>query len=329
MSERLKILSIDGGGIRGVIPAVVLMKIEELTGRPICRLFDLIVGTSTGGIIALGLTRPDGEGEPANSAAELLDLYAEHGRRIFSRSIWHRTRAFGNALDEKFPAHQLEEVLEDYLGDARLSDALTDVLVTAYEIETRSPWFFRSRRAREKPDEFDFPMAKVARATSAAPTYFEPLKLETEGTVDYWALIDGGVFANNPAMCGVAEAMGEYGRDDLLVVSLGTGELTRRIRYDDARDWGLLGWARPILDVVFDGVSDTVAYQVKQLCQAEEGVETYHRFQVALEIGKDDMDDASATNIHALKLQGQRLVDERAHELEELCATLTSLVAQT
>jgi len=329
VSERLKILSIDGGGIRGVIPAVVLMKIEELTGRPICRLFDLIVGTSTGGIIALGLTRPDGEGEPANSAAELLDLYAEHGRRIFSRSIWHRTRAFGNALDEKFPAHQLEEVLEDYLGDARLSDALTDVLVTAYEIETRSPWFFRSRRAREKPDEFDFPMAKVARATSAAPTYFEPLKLETEGTVDYWALIDGGVFANNPAMCGVAEAMGEYGRDDLLVVSLGTGELTRRIRYDDARDWGLLGWARPILDVVFDGVSDTVAYQVKQLCRAEEGVETYHRFQVALEIGKDDMDDASATNIHALKLQGQRLVDERAHELEELCATLTSLVAQT
>jgi patatin-like phospholipase/acyl hydrolase len=325
--EPMRILSIDGGGIRGVIPAIVLKEIEERTGMPICRLFDLIVGTSTGGIIALGLTRPDGNGEPANSAAEILDLYAEEGGRIFSRTIWHRARAFGNAIEEKFPAGPLEEVLREYLGDARLRDALTDVLVTAYEIERRTPWFFRSRTAQEDA-AYDFEMTKVARATSAAPTYFEPLKLETEGTVDYWTLVDGGVFANNPAMCGVAEAMGTYGRDDLIVVSLGTGELTRRIAYEEARDWGLLGWARPILDVVFDGVSDTVDYQVKQLCESKEGVRRYHRFQATLDIGKDDMDDASATNIHALKLVGQGLVEKRGSDLDELCESLASAVGQ-
>ena len=326
MPEPMRILSIDGGGIRGVIPAIVLKEIEARTGMPICRLFDLIVGTSTGGIIALGLTRPDGNGEPANSAAEILDLYAEEGERIFSRTIWHRTRAFGNALEEKFPAGSLEDVLTNYLGAARLREALTDVLVTAYEIEQRTPWFFRSRKAQEDP-AYDFEMAQVARATSAAPTYFEPLKLETEGTVDYWTLVDGGVFANNPAMCGVAEAMGGYGREDLLVVSLGTGQLTRRIAYDEARGWGLLGWARPILDVVFDGVSDTVDYQVKQLCESKEGVRRYHRFQAALEIGKDDLDDASATNIHALKLVGESLVDERGSDLDELCETLAQPVS--
>jgi predicted acylesterase/phospholipase RssA len=321
----MRILSIDGGGIRGVIPAIVLTKIEERTGRPICRLFDLIVGTSTGGIIALGLTAPNGDGEPVNSAAEILDLYAEEGERIFSRSIWHRTRAFGNALEEKFPAGPLEEVLEKYLGKTRLSEALTDVLVTAYEIETRTPWFFSSRKA-QKDSAWDFPMTKVARATSAAPTYFEPLKLETPSTVDYWTLVDGGVFANNPAMCGVAEAMGEYGRSDLLVVSLGTGQLTRRIPHDEAKNWGLLGWARPILDVVFDGVSDTVDYQVKKLCESKEGVRSYYRFQTALEIGKDDMDDASPTNIHALKLVGETIVETSGADLEELCETLAQPV---
>src|SRR5919108_1940492 len=315
MPEPMRILSVDGGGIRGVIPAIVLKEIEERTGRPICRLFDLFVGTSTGGIIALGLTAPNGDGEPANSAAKLLDLYAEEGERIFSRSIGHGRGAFDTALEENSPHEPLEEVLEEYLGETRLRDALTDVLVTAYEIETRTPWFFSSRKAREDA-AWDFPMTKVARATSAAPTYFEPLKLETEGTVDYWTLVDGGVFANNPAMCGVAEAMGQYGRADLLVVSLGTGQLTRRIAYEEACNWGLLGWARPILDVVFDGVSDTVDYQVKKLCESEEGVKRYYRFQAALEIGKDDMDDASPTNIHALKLVGETLVEESGADLE-------------
>lgn len=314
-----KILSIDGGGIRGVIPALVLTEIEKRTKTPISKLFDLIAGTSTGGIIALGLTKPNEQGEPEYEAEQIVDLYAEHGKRIFSRSIWHRVRAVGSLLEEKYPAEDVEEVLDEYFGETRLQDALTNVLVTAYEIERRSPWFFRSSRAASNPGEFDFPMKKVARATSAAPTYFEPLKLEVEGAVDYWALVDGGVFANNPTVCGLVEAKVEHKRDDVLVVSLGTGELTRRIAYDEAKEWGLVGWARPILDVVFDGVSDTVDFQAQQLC----GVGRYYRLQATLDIGNDDLDDASATNIHALRLLAQRVIEDRRDELEELCAVLT------
>lgn len=318
----IKVLSIDGGGIRGVIPALVLTEIEKRTERPISKLFDLIAGTSTGGIIALGLTRPNELGEPKYSAAQIVDLYAKNGKRIFSRSIWHRTRAMGSLLEEKYPAEEVEEVLDEYFGETLLHEALTNVLVTAYEIERRIPWLFSSRDAATNPS-YDFPMKKVARATSAAPTYFEPLKLETDGTVDYWALVDGGVYANNPTLCGLVEAKKELGDDDVLVVSLGTGELTRRIPYEEAKDWGLVGWARPILDVVFDGVSDTVDFQAQQLC----GEGRYYRFQATLDIGNDDMDDASATNIHALRLLANNVVEDRGDELEALCAALTAEVA--
>lgn len=319
----VKVLSLDGGGIRGVIPALVLTELEQRAGKPISQLFDLIAGTSTGGILALGLTKPNGMGEPEYRAADIVDLYANEGKRIFSRSIWHKTRAVGSLLDEKYPASPIEGVLDEYFGDARLKDALTDVLVTSYEIEKRSPWFFRSRKARED-EQFDFPMKEVARATSAAPTYFEPAKLEAKGTVDYWALIDGGVYANNPTMCGIVEAKRSHGADELLVVSLGTGQLTRRLVYEEAKDWGLVGWARPVLDVVFDGVSDTVDFQAEQLCDVVEGERRYYRFQAALEIGNDDMDDASATNIHALRVLADELISTQSDDLDAVCAALTA-----
>ena len=317
-----KVLSLDGGGIRGVIPALVLAELEQRTGKRICQLFDLIAGTSTGGILALGLTKPEGDGGPQYQATDIVDLYAKEGHRIFSRSIWHRTRAIGTLLDEKYPASGVEEVLKEYFGEARLKEALTDVLVTAYEIEKRSPWFFRSRRAREDA-EYDFAMKDVARATSAAPTYFEPEKLAAEGAVDYWTLVDGGVFANNPALCGLVEAKHVHGAEDVLLVSIGTGQLTRPLSYDTVKDWGLIGWARPILDVVFDGVSDTVDFQAEQLCDVVEGERRYFRFQTSLEIGNDDMDDASATNIHALRVQATDLIGRQSDDLDAVAELLT------
>jgi len=321
-----KVLSIDGGGIRGIIPALVLTEIERRTGKPISKLFDLIAGTSTGGIIALGLTKPNEKGEPEHRAGEIVDLYSGKGKRIFSSPILHQLSTAWGLLDEKYAAVEVEKVLDEYFGETRLSEALTNVFVTAFEIELRSPWFFRSTRAGTEPDH-DFPMKKVARATSAAPTYFEPLKLEGAGQDKDWALVDGGVYANNPTMCALVEARTVFGADDVLVVSLGTGEPTVGIPWKDAKDWGLVGWARPLLDVVFEGVSDTVAFQAEQLCPPVEGKRRYYRFQVQLPQLKtaiDDIDDARDATIQALRLVAENLIQKRDAELDELCRTLTA-----
>jgi patatin-like phospholipase/acyl hydrolase len=320
MAGTRKLLSIDGGGIRGIIPAMLLAEIEERTGRPIAELFDLIAGTSTGGILALGLTAPGPDGKPRYAAADGIQLYEREGPRIFSRSIWHKIHSVWNVEEEKYPSDGLEAVLLEYFGEARLKDALTEVLITSYEIERRVPFFFKSRRARDPatPD-YDFPMRQVAQATAAAPTYFEPLKIEAGDRGDYYALVDGGVFAHNPGMCGFAEMKVMFpDAQEYLVVSLGTGELTRPLPYHEAVGWGLRQWAQPIIGVIFDGVSDTVHYQLQQMLPEA----NYYRFQARLIEGNDDMDDASRTNLRALRLIAESLIRENDEALTALCARL-------
>ena len=183
MTQLVKILAIDGGGIRGIIPATLLAHIESTTRRPIAQLFDLIAGTSTGGILALGLTIPRTVGEPLYSAQRFVEMYEREGPKIFTRSLWRRIVACNNLTEEKYSAAGLEAVLERYFGDSRLADATTDVLVTSYEIAHSFPFFFKSSNARLRPD-YDFPAREVARATSAAPTYFEPMKLPAVSSTD-------------------------------------------------------------------------------------------------------------------------------------------------
>lgn len=323
MSSVIKILSIDGGGIRGVIPAMVLAEIERLTGKPVAELFHLIAGTSTGGILALGLAKPDDQRKPQFSARQMVSLYEQEGSRIFSASLWQKIRRLGNLLDEKYPADGIEDVLHEYFGEARFKDVVTDVVVTAYETERRFPFFFKSRNAKTK-DGYDVEMRLVARATSAAPTYFEPLKLDVSDPAEYYSLIDGGVYANNPAMCGYVEARTMFPEaTEFLVVSLGTGELTRPLRYQDVKGWGLAQWAQPILNVVFDGVSSTVDYQLRQLLPPNaSGVMRYYRFQVRLDPSTDDLDDASRDNMRSLKLLAESLIRDRTDDLHDLCAQL-------
>lgn len=318
MADHFRVLSIDGGGIRGLIPAMVLDHIENVTGKQIWELFDLIAGTSTGGILALGLTKPHSEGKRAEFfARDIINLYEENGGRIFSKR-------FGRSLvDERYPSHTIEAVLEEYFGDARLSDSLTEVLLTSYEIERRRPIVFKRMHARSngaKRREHDLPMKQLARATSAAPTYFEPMRIDMEAPRDYLALVDGGVYANNPALCAYVEANRLKEPDQhILLISLGTGELTHPLRYDDVKDWGLLTWARQIIDVVFDGVSDNVQYLIEQL--AAEG-DYIFRFQVRLNEDTSALDNVKPENLRALKLVAEELIFQERQKLEKLCRIL-------
>jgi patatin-like phospholipase/acyl hydrolase len=320
----IKVLSVDGGGIKGIIPATVLAYIEQKTGQPISALFDLIAGTSTGGIIALGLTKPAPDGTPQYTAEDGVALYVQEGPVIFSRS-WYRKIPGWNLIEERYPSGPIDEVLLTYFGDTRLKEALTEVIITSYDIEGRAPYFFKSRHAKD-PDRprDDFFMRDAARATSAAPTYFEPAKITMPGEPPYVALIDGGVYAINPAMCAYAEVRHVYPPEaPVLVVSLGTGENTDPLPYDEVKGWGEASWARPILDVVFDGNSDTVDFQLRQLLPDAESLPRYHRFQILLEGASDSMDDVSEENLQALQDLGAKLVADNQAALDELCGQLT------
>ena len=135
MATPYRILSLDGGGIRGVIPATVLAAMERELGQPIASSFDMIAGTSTGGILALALTIPGADGRPRYSPADIVKMYVDEGPSIFHASPWEKLARLGNLNGPKYGCSGIEGVLKQYFGDARLKDALTDVLITAYEID--------------------------------------------------------------------------------------------------------------------------------------------------------------------------------------------------
>jgi len=171
-----RILSIDGGGIRGIIPGQILVyledKLRELDNNPQGRLadyFDLFAGTSTGGILTCAFLCPDPM-LPATSkftAQDAVDLYMDKGIDIFSRSIWQKIKSVGGLSDEKHSAGEIEKYFMEYFGDTKLSELLKPCLVTAYDIERRSALFFTQQNAVSSGR--DFHVRDVARATSAAP----------------------------------------------------------------------------------------------------------------------------------------------------------------
>jgi patatin-like phospholipase/acyl hydrolase len=306
MAAGARVLSIDGGGIRGIIPALVLADLERRSGRRVFELFDLIAGTSTGGILACALSAPD-----PLPAAEVVLLYEQEGPEIFDRSIWQRAKSANGLLDEKYDSGALTRVLERFLSDKRLSETVPDLIVPTYDTAVPGPHFFKTRDARERP-ESDALLSLVARATSSAPTYFEPAKVGDR------SLIDGGVCAVNPAMCAYAEVLRDTAAADVTLLSLGTGEHTRRRPWNQIKDWGLAEWARPILEVVFDGISDVVDYQLRHAL----GDGRYWRLQVELTRASDDLDDARPENIRRLREHGEELIEARSAELDLLAGHL-------
>jgi patatin-like phospholipase/acyl hydrolase len=313
----VKVLSIDGGGIRGLIPALVLAEVERRTGRRVADMVDLVAGTSTGGILACGITRPGPDGAPLYSAEELANIYVEEGPRIFHRGLLKQVFSLGGLVDERYEDDGLNDALERYLGDERLSGTVADLFVTAYDIKDRFAFFFRSARAREDPT-YDFPLVQVARATGAAPSYFEPAEATDLAGARTYPLIDGGIYAVNPAMCAYADVVAAGREQELeLMLSLGTGEHTRAYTFEQVRWWGQLKWARPLLDMVFDGVADTIEFESATLLR-----DRYVRLQTVLDVASDDFDDASEENLAALRAEAEQLIAASGEKIDRACAIL-------
>jgi uncharacterized protein len=308
----MKVLSIDGGGIRGLIPALVLAEIERRTGRRTAEMFDLIAGTSTGGILACALARRGEDGLPAHSAEELADLYVTEGPKIFHRSLLKRFTSLEGLIDERYDDEGLNAALATYLGEDRLKSVVTDVMLTAYDVQDRFAFFFRSSRARTD-EEYDFSLAEAARATSAAPTYFEPVEVTDAAGARTYPLIDGGVYAINPAMCAYAEVAGDLE----VLASLGTGSHTKAYEFADVKGWGKLEWAQPLIDMVFDGIADTVDFELATLAG-----DRYRRFQAELRYASDALDDASESNLRRLEGDAERLIESKTAEIESLCEVI-------
>jgi predicted acylesterase/phospholipase RssA len=239
LNQRFQILALDGGGIRGLFSAAVLAHVEEDLGIDVSHHFDLIVGTSTGGIIALGL----GLGLRAK---EIVDFYAKHGPRIFRNVLG--VRAASHWLVRKFPQKHLCSALRapDIFGNKTLGDSRKPLVITSYNLGEDDIYLFKTPHHPDLVRDWRVPAWQVALATSAAPTYF-PLSRD----IHDMRLVDGGIWANNPTMVGIIEAADIFGAsfDQISVLNLGTSSeiLKRPARLNWA---GKALWAKPAVDLV-------------------------------------------------------------------------------
>ncbi len=321
-----KIISIDGGGIRGIIPGQVLVALEKKlqiktgnTDARIAHYFDFFAGTSTGGILTCLLLCPDETNPlmPKFTAKQAVDLYMNNGNKIFDASSWQK---FTQGLfDEKYPSAPIEKTLLKYFGNTRLSSLLKPCLITAYDIMERKTHFFAQHDYNRKGDGGDFLIRDVCRATSAAPTYFETALIKSISGVSY-PLIDGGIFANDPALCAYSEVRNAKGlptAKDMFILSLGTGSESKSYNYNKAKDWGAVGWIKPVIDIMMSASAETTHYHLLKMFAANGNQNNYMRIQPkSLSNAKPDMDDASLNNLMALKEVGIKTAENCNSDLD-------------
>jgi patatin-like phospholipase/acyl hydrolase len=343
--QAVRILSIDGGGIRGIIPATIVayleQKLQQKTADPETRIadyFDLIAGTSTGGILSCAYLNPSpnyAKGRPMTAEAA-LELYTKYGDRIFSRPTARKWMSIFGLLDEKYSVRNIEQLMKTHFGEENcLSDLIKPCLITSYDITQRKAMFFDQINAKLKKDK-NFKIWEVARSTSAAPTYFEPAKIKSV-MGNAFPLIDGGLFANNPAMCAYIEAhktafsqidtsrqMPDHPLcNEMLIVSIGTGSVSQAYEYDKMKDAGKINWIRPIIDIMMSASSETVDYQLQQVfntCQHLQGdvKNNYYRLKPKLGDADSAMDNVDPTNLTALHQAGLDYIKKNQEKLDEI-----------
>jgi predicted acylesterase/phospholipase RssA len=339
---------VDGGGIRGLVPALVIAELErrlqDASGeeRRVSDYFHLFAGTSTGGLIALSLTAPDpgSPGRPRVRGEQLATFYTEDGPKIFRRSLVQRLVTVDGWAAPKYTLAALKAAIENRLGPTRLESALRDLVVASYDMTAREPYFFKRWRARESAER-NQPLIDAALATSAAPTYFPAHEVAGR------ALVDGGVFAANPVIAAIAEALKRTGDepanltpDDLLVVSLGTGLYEQGFSTAQVSGWGKIGWIvprgddPPILSAMLGGASDGADHWAHMLLNHTPGDDLpepteigrgprYFRLQVPLH-ASIAMDDASPEVLgDRLPAAANALITSHESELTEIVLRLS------
>lgn len=248
-----RILSLDGGGVKGAFSASVLAEIERMTGKRIADHFDLVTGTSTGGIIALGI----GLGL---SCQEILEFYKVHSPKIFPATGLHRRLRFlYRTIWPRRSQRQLRKALEAVFGDAKLGDSSRRLVLPSYDGNSGRIHLFKTAHHGGYRQDLFKSAVDVAMATAAAPTFF-PAYSSSNGP----AYIDGGVWANNPAMLGVLEAICILKQIPQVLDLLSVGTTTEPFYVTKCRRMGgILQWHKGIVDLLLQAQSDSILGQVK------------------------------------------------------------------
>jgi uncharacterized protein len=337
-----RILSIDGGGVRGIVALSILQWIEdEIIKKPIGTCFDMFAGTSTGGLIACGITVCDDNNfkNSKYSITQLKELYYKEAVKIFPERSGIKKVA-GNVNDLFSAKHSKQgfcDLLETIFDNKRLTDCNKPIFIPSYDVDRLTPVYFTSRRIYPVSAPYisepsaNVKIIDICRATSSAPTYLPSHRFMhvDDANRSYNAnCIDGGVFLNNPSMAAYGEVISNskhpiYTNDPLMqtaipqnniyVLSIGTGKTNRNIIPRNENNWGKLKWIKPLINIMMESNSDTVDYQLQGVAHNR-----YLRINIDIEEKYAQMDDSRKETLDYLVQEVKKQIIENkrwAHQL--------------
>jgi len=330
--SRTRILSIDGGGIKGIVPAVVLLHLEKLLKQlsnnqnsRIHDYFDLFSGASTGAIIIAGLLSPDKNNRPKYSPEEILDLYLENGHIIFNSSLFQEIKSVSGIVNVKYDPDGLESVFEKYFGKSELKGLLKPSLIPVYDLSRGKNYFFRQQKALTSP-RHNFYVKDLLRGATSALSYFPPAQISTVNGLEHRCFIDGGVFANNPALSAYAEFRyhnSQLHAKNTMMLSLGTGRKTTNLDCEVTANWGAAEWLYQGSYLTSNAVASASDYQLNAVYDNKPN---YLRLDASFDDEQSSsMDNTDKEYLDYLISLGESIVKEKQSEIntfaEELIKT--------
>jgi patatin-like phospholipase/acyl hydrolase len=322
----IRILSIDGGGIFGLVPLIILQFIEKYTQKSICDFFDYISGTSSGGIIALALSCPDEKGKPLYSTSDILSLFQKKAPMIFQKSLVHKIlchipllNKFYSLFFPKYCEAGAEKVFKNTFHNTTLSQSLCHTFVSTYALTKPEShlYVFSSPEVKKsvQKGKADFLIRDIAFATSAAPTFFPPryirclYKNAPPYTIPY-AFIDGAVAMNNMSLFLYAYARKKHPNRPIHILSLGIRQKPINIKKSYCKRMGIVSWLKKI--TCFIPHSQTSSHQavLKQLISQSPHKDIYERIQPPYGIFLEEFDNISRTHMQKILDVGKKTLQK-------------------
>ena len=327
--SRTRILSIDGGGIKGIVPAVVLLHLEKLLKQlsknqnsRIHDYFDLFSGASTGAIIIAGLLSPDKNNRPKYSPEEILDLYLENGHIIFNSSFFQEIKSVSGIVNVKYDPEGLESVFEKYFGKSELKSLLKPSLIPVYDLSRGKNYFFRQQKALTSP-RHNFYVKDLLRGATSALSYFPPAQISTVNDREHRCFIDGGVFANNPALSAYAEFRyhnSNLHAKDTMMLSLGTGRKTTNLDCEVTANWGAAEWLYQGSYLTSNAVASASDYQLNAVYDNKPN---YLRLDASFDDEQSSsMDNTDKEYLDYLISLGESIVKDKQSEINSFAEEL-------
>jgi len=323
---KIIILSIDGGGIRGIVPAAILSYLEKEIQKiqkdyriKIGNLVDFVAGTSTGSIVGSMMLIPNHKKYPKYTMDEIVQMYFDMGDDVFKNHFWHNIKTLWGLLGPKFPSSNIEPLLLKEIGFCKLEDLVKPCMFSGYDIEKRKVIFYTNNDINKKYKNYY--VKDIIRGSTSIPSYFPPARFKDGVNVN--TIIDGGVFANNPSLAAYIEVSKTLSENmnphKMIVISLGTGDINHKsYSYKKTKKWGKTQWLMPIIDVLLASHSEVTSYEMEKLFKAYNSSENYKRINPPIIFGDSNALNGSKENLTNLLKDTNNYINDNKEMLNDL-----------